>query len=175
MYNVTFECKYSHVSLLSLLKTMKQVKRRLYSSLCSTVHVGFNTVRLAEIYNQRTTVPSPSNENVGYLSIVDTGGQTTISGSGKIFERFLSTGWVDTFSGYGTKPVTFLEKSFLCAPLRKMNFDETYYGMHYDCRKSKHLLMSCETKRKNNTFGKIITSLSIPAKTIIEFLIILFF
>ena len=110
------------------------MQRRIYSSLCSTVRVGFNTVRLADIYNERTRELGEKKRNAGHISIVDTGKQTTISGSGEIFEIFQKTGLIKKFSGFGTKAMTFFDENFTRAPLRKMNFDETYYKMHYDCR-----------------------------------------
>ena len=111
--------------------------RRIDYSLCNTVRAGFNTVRFAETYNKRTAQPGTQANTVGYISIIESGGQATLSGSGKIYENFKQTGLLQYFSGCGTKPVKFFDENFDTAPQREMNFDETYYGMHYDFRSSK--------------------------------------
>ena len=125
-----------------ILQTLPQLKRKMESSLFSTVHVGFNTVRFAEIYNDRTHKPGQEKKSVSHISVVDTGDQMTISGSGEIFEFFQQTGLLQKFSGYGEKPVTFFELGFKTASIRKMNLDETYYNMHYDIRHSEKFLIS---------------------------------
>ena len=106
------------------------------SSLFNSVRAGFNTVRYAEIYNERKTTQDQTQQNVGHISIIQYGGQMTISGSGDIYENFKKGGLVGKVAGNAEKPVTFLEEGFDTAPLREMQFDETYYGMHYDCRSS---------------------------------------
>ena len=77
-------------------------------------------------------------EDVGHVLVIDTGGQTTISGTGKIFDEFKESGTLKNYTGYGQEPKTFFEKGYKRAGVRYMNFDETYHGMPYDCRCSKN-------------------------------------
>ena len=97
------------------------------------MHVGINTCQYAEIY-QQCTKPTGSVQSaaVDHVSLYDLGGQTTISGSGKIFKDFLESGLLRNFSGYGQKPIIFYKDDFDSASIRLMNLDETYFGMHYD-------------------------------------------
>ena len=74
-------------------------------------------------------------EDVGHVLVIDTGGQTTISGTGKIFDEFKESGTLKNYTGYGQEPKTFFEKGYKRAGVRYMNFDETYHGMPYDCRR----------------------------------------
>ena len=111
------------------LKNLVQMARRIDSSLCNTVRAGFN--------NKRTVQAGTEEKPVGHISIIECGGQATISGSGKIYENFKATGLLNFFSGCGQIPITFFDENYDTAELREMNFDETYYGMHYDCRSSK--------------------------------------
>ena len=103
------------------------------SSLCSTVRVGINTVRYADIYYERTN----QSKITGHISVVQNGDQITISGSGSIFETFENSDMIQQLTGMSEKPVTFFEPGFQTASLRKMRLDESYCGMQYDVRDSK--------------------------------------
>ena len=94
-------------------------------------------MRYAKIYNTCIHKDAENKPSVGHIFLVDTGNQITISGSGEIFDFFLTTGLLQKFAGFGKKPVTFFKPGFKTAPLRKMNLDKTYYNMHYDVRHSK--------------------------------------
>ena len=125
----------TYISLFIYFKDEGQLERRMSSSLYSAIHFCFNTVRYAEIYNQRKGNEG-KNDNVGHISVIETGGQTTFSGSGEIYENFKKTGLIQNFSGYGHKPVSFFENGFDSALSREIKFNETYYDMHYDVRNS---------------------------------------
>ena len=56
------------------------------SSLSSAVRFSFNTVRYAEIYNERK--PPEEKKIVGHISLIETGDQATCCGSGEIYEKF---------------------------------------------------------------------------------------
>ena len=122
-----------------LYKTLSQLERRLKSSLFASVRVGFNTARLAEIYNARTKETGKNAKLVTHISLMDLGGQSTMSGCGEIYENFKKSGLLTKFTGYGEKAASFYDPTFETAPLRELNLDETYYGMDYDCRSSKIL------------------------------------
>ena len=92
----------------------------------------------ATVLNERITPPGQNLKAVGHVSISDTGGQTTISGSGEIYENFKKMGKIENYSGFGQTPVNFYDPGFKTAVLRMMNFDESYHGMQYDaCRSTK--------------------------------------
>ena len=103
----------------------------------STVHVGLETARYAQILNERIALPTQPTNVVGFVSVMDTGGQTTITGFGQMYENFQKTGKIENYSGYGKRLVTFYEPDFKTAVIRSMNFDETFHGMQYDCCRSK--------------------------------------
>ena len=122
---------------MSLLQSLPQLKRCIDSSVLSNAWVGFHTARPADIYNPRS---DNVNKVSGHISIMEIGGQATISGSGPIYEHFKATGIVKGFTGCGETARTFYQENFFEAPLWEINFDETYYGMHYDCRDSTYSL-----------------------------------
>ena len=71
-----------------------------------------------------------------HVFVIDTGGQTTISGSGKIYEDFKASNQILGYFGFGQNPKFFYEPGYLRASVRYMNLDETYHRMPYDCTKS---------------------------------------
>ena len=80
-------------------------------------------------------------KNVGHVLVVDTGGQTTISGSGEIFEKFKELGQLKDYAGYGQVPKTFFDRGYKSATVCYMKFDQTYHRMPYDCMCSKLALL----------------------------------
>ena len=115
---------------------MKELETKLYSSLRNAVRGGYNISRLAEYLQARLLEMGKQEKDVGHVLLVDTGGQTTISGSGPIFENFKETGQLQNFSGYGEIPKNFFEKGYKSAKLRYMKFNETYHRMPYNCTRS---------------------------------------
>ena len=97
---------------------------------------GFVTVRLADIFNRRTSNTEQNTVTTGHISVVQIGSQMTFSGSGKIWENFQMSGQIQEISGVNAQPTKFYDEGFFAADVRQMNFDETYYGMHYDCHDS---------------------------------------
>ena len=45
------------------------------------------------------------------------------------------------YSGYGTEASTFHDSDFEMAPLRIINYDQTFYWMPYDVRKSESFMV----------------------------------
>ena len=80
--------------------------------------------------------PSDEHLKTGFVSLIDTGKQCTISGYGEIFDNFLKTYKLEGFTGFGRKPSGFYDADYETAPCRVMNFDQTYHKMPYDCRRS---------------------------------------
>ena len=111
----------------------------MYSTLRNAIRGGFNVSRLAEYLQKRLSQGASNEREVGHVFLVDTGGQTTISGSGKIFENFKKCGKLSGYTGMGENAVEFFDKGYKTANLRYMNFDETYHGMPYDCTRSKYI------------------------------------
>ena len=67
--------------------------------------------------------------------VIDTGKQSTVSGTGKIFEEFKRTGVLKHFTGYGQKPALSQESHYAEALVRLMTFADTYGNDDY--KKSK--------------------------------------
>ena len=74
--------------------------------------------------------------NAGHISIIQIGGQATLSECGKIYDEFRETDFFKLYFASRQKPTDFYQDGFFTAPIREMNFDETFYGMHYDCHDS---------------------------------------
>ena len=53
-----------------------------------------------------------------------------------MYENFLRTGKLTNYSGYGTEARKFEDNDFEAAPLRLINYDETFHKMPYDVCKS---------------------------------------
>ena len=95
---------------------------------------GVTASRVSDFYNNKMNLRKQS----GNISIIDTGEQTTVCGSGELFNKFLQTGVIDNFSGFGTKPVTFFKCNFSSAPYRVITYDQTFRGLPYDCTKGNY-------------------------------------
>ena len=106
------------------------------------IRTGIATARLCDELNRRLAgvVADPVKSGI-YINI-DSGIQTTIGGKGEIFENFKRSGHLGQFTGCGTKPSGFYDANFEYAKLRYINFDETYAGMPYDCRRSKYFMLN---------------------------------
>ena len=122
-------------------QNLGELETNLYSTLRNAIRGGHNVSHLAEYIQTRLQKELGHDmKKVGHVSLVDTGGQTTFSGSGEIFEKFKKCWQLKDYSGFGLNPKTFFEEGFTTAPLRYMKFDETYHRMPYDCTNSMFLL-----------------------------------
>ena len=119
---------------------MPELKRKLVSTVCSSVREALAAVRIADFLKEKL---ENLDEEVGLTGLVlalDTGQQCTIAGAGPIFDEFKRSGKVINYTGYGEEPAKFYDrKNYHTAPCRSMNFDESYYKMLYDCRSLKVL------------------------------------
>ena len=119
-------------------KTLQELETNLYSCLRNAVRGGHNISRLAEYYQSRLKQELGMDMKlVGHVFVLDTGGQSTISGSGEMYEEFKRSGALVNYAGYGEVPKTFYDKGYKTASVRSMNLDETYHRMPYDSRRSK--------------------------------------
>ena len=113
----------------------------MYSCLRNADRVGYNVSRLSDYCQERFHIElGITKKAVGHVFAVDMGGQTTISGTGEIYENFKKTGQLNGYAGFGETPKTFFEKGYKSASLRYMKFDETYHRMPYDCRDSEFFI-----------------------------------
>ena len=110
------------------------------STVMKSLREGLAATRIADFVNQKLR-----NENLihndsssGAVICIDTLGQTTFAGVGKIYEDFKRTGKLMNYSGFGKEAKTFYEKDFEAAAVRMLNYDQTFYKLPYDVRKSKH-------------------------------------
>ena len=101
---------------------------------------GIATKRLCDALNERIFGQSKIKRKAAVAMLIDTGEQTTISGSGQVFEKFQRTGVMDGYTGFGMSPTKFSDPDADTALLRDMAFDETYHGMTYDVTCSKHFV-----------------------------------
>ena len=121
-----------------IFQSLADLKRRLLSTVCSSVREGLAAVRIAEFLNKELQDLGEEIGLRGLVLVLDTGQQCTIAGAGTIFDNFRHTGQVNNYTGYGEEPTKFYDrKNYHTAPCRLMNFDETYYKMPYDCRSCK--------------------------------------
>ena len=101
----------------------------------STICNGIGTICIAEHLNRRLLAsglpPRKTNLNI----LIDTGKQCTVSGMGEAHDTFKQMGYLQNFTGYGTKPAVSGDSHFSEAPLRLMTFFDTY-GNDNDCKKS---------------------------------------
>ena len=88
---------------------------------------GIAVTRIADFLNDQLKIIGQINGPAGALIAVDTGEQCSISGVGPIYENFLRTGKLMNYSGFGTEASTFHDSDFETAPLRIINYDETFY------------------------------------------------
>ena len=102
----------------------------------TSLREGIAATRIADFLNQQLKLLGQINGPAGALIAVDTGEQCSISGVGPIYEHFIQTGKLMNYSGYGTEASTFHDNDFNTASLRIVNYDETFYKMPYDVRKS---------------------------------------
>ena len=54
-----------------------------------------------------------------------------------MFDNFMSSGDVNKYTGVSGKPTKYYENGWQDALLRLMKYDQSFYKMPYDCRKSK--------------------------------------
>ena len=73
----------------------------------TTFRYGIATKRLCDAYNQRVLGTSQIQRTSGVVMLIDTGRQSTISGSGPVFENFQWTGVIESFTGHGLNPTQF--------------------------------------------------------------------
>ena len=60
-----------------------------------------------------------------------------MAGTGEIYKDFKRTGKLANYSGFGEQPTTFYEPNFATANVREIKYDQTFYVMPYDVRKSR--------------------------------------
>ena len=119
---------------------LTNLRKKTQSHLRTCIRYGIGTGRIADEYNSRIFAASHMQRDSNILIVLDTGKQTTVAGKGKLYEKFLQTGEIKDFSGYGSTPAKFHQEHYQRAPLCTMSFAETYGNMHYDCRQSKIVL-----------------------------------
>ena len=64
--------------------------------------------------------------------MLNDGKQTTISGFGELFDRFLKTRKLTGYSGEKEDFTHFFDPNYKTAKLRILKFDQTYENMPYD-------------------------------------------
>ena len=103
------------------------MKGKLFSTIMTALKEGIAVTRIVDFLNDQLKIIGQINGPAGALIAVDTGEQCSISGVGPIYENFLRTGKLMNYSGFGTEASTFHDSDFETAPLRIINYDETFY------------------------------------------------
>ena len=98
----------------------------------TSIRYGLATFRMAKNFNSCLLQSANVSKVAGMITVIETGDQFTVAGSGPIYEKFCRTGLIDGYSGFGTIPKEFSDPDFDVASLRVMKFDETFAGMKYD-------------------------------------------
>ena len=96
---------------------------------------GVAATRIADFLNDQLKCIGMNNGPTGAVIAIETGGQLTFSGVGNIYEEFKQSGRIGRYPLQ--KAVPFNEPNFVSAPIRNINYDETFHVMPYDARKSK--------------------------------------
>ena len=109
----------------------------------TSLREGIAATRIADFLNDQLRLLGKINGSAGAVIALVTGEQCTISGVGPMYDDFLKTGKLRNYSGFGQEATTFYDKDFESAPLRIMKYDETFYKMPYDVRKSTEELFLC--------------------------------
>ena len=99
----------------------------------TSLREGIAATRIAQFLNDQLKILGKVNSPAGALIAIDTGEQCNISGVGPIYDNFLCTGKLKSYSAYGTEASTeartFHDQDFETAPLRIIKYDETFYKM----------------------------------------------
>ena len=93
------------------------MKGKLVSTILTSLHEGIAATRIADFLNVQLKILGQVNRTPGAVMAIDTGEQCTISGVGPIYDNFLRTGKLMSYSGFGTEASTFHDKDFETAPL----------------------------------------------------------
>ena len=108
------------------------------SRVCSSVWEGFAAVQIAQFLNEKLEHLEEDVGLTGLVLAIDTGQQSTLAGTGQMYEEFRCSSKVIDYTGYGQEPTKFYDKqNYHTAPCRIMQFDETFYKMPYDCHSHK--------------------------------------
>ena len=87
---------------------------------------------------QREALKSPSLiTSTGSLVLIFQGNQSIVGGHGEIFDRFRETGVLCGYPGEGTPIAVSSDENYDAAPLKVIQFHETYQNLRYDVNHSK--------------------------------------
>ena len=90
-------------------------------------------MRIADLLNDKLSKLGQKTGKASAFMALDTGGQCTIGGIGKMFDEFRKSGRVKNYSGYGETLKKYGEDGFKDCSVRYIKLDETYFNMPYSC------------------------------------------
>ena len=115
------------------------MQKKIQSHLRTCIRYGIATGRIADNYNERIANSTKMVKKMaGIMICIESGSQCTLAGYGPIFDKFMETGKIENFSGFGNIPAHSKQEHFHEAPLRVMTFANTYNDNFKEFRKSKH-------------------------------------
>ena len=91
------------------MQSIRELKKKIQSHLRTYIRYGIGTGRIADHYHGR--IFAAGNQAKKFPNIVillGTGVQTIISGFGKVYEKFLETGFLRDYTGFGQIPANLM-------------------------------------------------------------------
>ena len=113
-------------------QSIPELEKKFKSYMMTSFRIGIGASRIAEVLNHRKGL----NGNVGCMFLMQTGDQATVSSEGFLVEKFLKSGKIKQFPGFGTTPKRIFDREFKDAQYRFVRFDETNYYLNYDSQQS---------------------------------------
>ena len=103
----------------------------------TSLREGLTAARISEFLNGQLNSVGVNTGIPGAVIYLHTGQQLNVTGVGPIYEEFKRTGKLVNYFGGPQQATRFTEPNFENANVRFFKFDETFYKMPYDVRKSK--------------------------------------
>ena len=133
---ITNLCVFFNISL----QTTKELKTKIESQMNTCIRAGHTVSRLCEAYNQRVSADGLNIKKNSFMAYFETGEQCSIAGFGEQYDKFKEQGHFELCLPAGITLKKYDDPDFEVARFREINFDETYPGMPYDCRRSKNFI-----------------------------------
>ena len=83
-------------------QTINELKKRLLSTILTSLREGLAAIRIAEYLNEKLKSMGIANDSgpAGGVLFIDTGEQSSLAGIGKIYDNFLRTGEIKNYTGF---------------------------------------------------------------------------
>ena len=112
------------------------MKKRINAACKSTFRNGYKAVRLMEKY-KKLMKNKPSSGTPSFINMIDTGDCTMVSGFGSLFDDFLASRSLGTYSGKNEKLSYPSDPTYWTSKLRFVPFDDTFTFLPQDVTRRK--------------------------------------